>query len=119
MRQSELFTKTLKTVSAEEQSINARLLERGGFVYKNFAGVYSYLPLGLRVLNKITGIIREEMNALGGQEVYLSALQDREVWEKTGRWDERAVDSWFKTELKNGAEAGRARGAASYADGSF
>src|SRR3989344_316246 len=106
MRQSELFTKTLKTVSAEEQSINARLLERGGFVYKNFAGVYSYLPLGLRVLNKITGIIREEMNAIGGQETMLNSLQDPEVWKRTNRWSDNEVDIWFKTKLKNDTELG-------------
>src|SRR3989338_7318449 len=84
------------------------MLIRGGVIHKEMAGGYLYLPLGCRVLNKITEITREEMNALGGQEVYLSGLQDREVWEKTGRWDERAVDSWFKTELKNGAETGLA-----------
>ncbi|OHA19883.1 MAG: prolyl-tRNA synthetase [Candidatus Taylorbacteria bacterium RIFCSPHIGHO2_02_FULL_47_18] len=108
MKQSFLFTKTRRDAPTDEVSRNAKLLIRGGFIHKEMAGVYSYLPLGLRVLNKVVGIIREEMNALGGQEVYLSALQDREVWEKTGRWDERAVDSWFKTELKNGAEAGLA-----------
>jgi len=106
MKQSQLFTKTLKTVSEEEQSVNARLLERGGFVYKNMAGVYSFLPLGLRVLNKIIGIIREEMNAIGGQEVHLNALQDPEVWRKTDRWSDIKVDIWFKTRLKNNAELG-------------
>ena len=108
MKQSFLFTKTRRDAPADEVSLNAKLLIRAGFIHKEMAGVYSYLPLGLRVLNKIVGIIREEINALGGQEVYLSALQDREAWEKTGRWDEKAVDSWFKTELKNGAEAGLA-----------
>ncbi len=106
MKQSFLFTKTRREAPTDEVSQNAKLLIRAGFVHKDMAGVYSYLSLGLRVLNNIVGIIREEMNALGGQEVHLSALQDRAVWEKTGRWDEKAVDSWFKTELKNGAEAG-------------
>lgn len=106
MKQSQLFTKTLKTISADEQSVNAKLLERGGFVYKNLAGVYSYLPLGLRVLNKIIGIIGEEMNAIGGQEVFLNTLQDPEVWKKTNRWSDDDVDIWFKTKLKNNSELG-------------
>ncbi len=106
MKQSFLFTKTRREAPKDEVSQNAKLLIRAGFIHKEMAGVYSYLPLGLRVLNKIVAIIREEMNMFGGQEVHLSALQDREVWEKTGRWDDKAVDSWFKTELKNGAEAG-------------
>ncbi|MDP3661639.1 MAG: aminoacyl--tRNA ligase-related protein [bacterium] len=108
MKQSFLFTKTRRDAPKDEVSQNAKLLIRAGFIHKEMAGVYSYLPLGLRVLNKIIGIIREEMNALGGQELFLSALQDKGVWEKTGRWDEKAVDSWFKTELKGGAETGLA-----------
>lgn len=108
MRQSFLFTKTCKEAPTDEVAKNAKLLIRGGFIHKEMAGVYSYLPLGLRVLNRIVGIIREEMNAIGGQELFLTALQDKEVWEKTSRWDERAVDSWFKTELRSGAEVGLA-----------
>lgn len=108
MKQSFLFTKTRKEAPTDEVAKNAQLLIRGGFIHKEMAGVYSYLPLGLRVLNRIIGIIREEMNAIGGQELFLTALQDKEVWEKTGRFDERAVDSWFKTELRSGAEVGLA-----------
>lgn len=108
MKQSELFTKTRKNISQDEQSLNAKLLERGGFVYKNFAGVYSYLPLGYRVLQKIIGIIREEMNAIGGQEVLLGSLQDPEIWKKTARWEDKDVDIWFRTELKNGSKLGLA-----------
>jgi prolyl-tRNA synthetase len=70
------------------------------------AGVYTYLPLGLRTLNKIVQIIREEMNREGGQEVVMTALQDSEVWEKTDRWDDSKVDNWFKSELKNGTTVG-------------
>lgn len=70
------------------------------------AGVYDLLPLGFRVVDKIRSIIREEMNALGGQEVSLSALQDSELWKKTDRWDDEKVDVWFKTHLKNGTEVG-------------
>lgn len=87
MRQSQLFGKTLRENPKDEISKNAILLERGGFIYKTMAGVYDFLPLGLRVLNKINGIIREEMNAIGGQEILLSAFQPKERWEKTGRWD--------------------------------
>jgi len=87
MRQSHLFTKTRKEVPADEVSKNAELLLRGGFIHKEMAGVYSYLPLGLRVLQKIENIIREEINKVGGQEVLLSSFQPKENWEKTGRWE--------------------------------
>ncbi len=106
MRQSKLFTKTKRENPADEVSKNAQLLIRAGYIYKEMAGVYAFLPLGLRVLNKIIAIIREEMNALGGQEVSLTALQEKELWEKTNRWDENQVDAWFKTKLKNEAELG-------------
>ena len=106
MRQSNLFTKTRKDAPKDEVSKNAQLLIRAGFVHKEMAGVYSFLPLGLRVLNKITGIVREEMNAIGGQELSLTAFQDKKLWEKTGRWDDMAVPIWFKTKLQNGTEVG-------------
>ena len=108
MRQSELFTKTKKEVPTDEVSKNAELLIRGGFIYKEMAGVYSYLPLGLLVLNKIENIIREEMNAIGGQEIIMTALQNPELWKKTDRWDNEKVDIWFKTKLKNNTELGLA-----------
>lgn len=106
MKQSQLFTKTRKEAPKDEVSVNAQLLIRAGFVNKEMAGAYSYLPLGLRVLNKISNIIREEMNAIGGQEIYMTVLQEKETWEKTGRWDDKIVDNWFKTSLKNGTELG-------------
>jgi prolyl-tRNA synthetase len=106
MRQSKLFTKTMKESPADEVSLNAELLIRAGFIYKEIAGVYSYLPLGLRVLKKIEGIIREEMNNIGGMEMKTSVLQNKEVWEKSGRWSDEAVDVWLKTKLKNGSEIG-------------
>ncbi len=87
MRQSQLFGHTIKEVPKDEASINAQLLLRGGFVDKSMAGVYTYLPLGLRVLNKIENIIREEINAIGGQEILMPALQNKKDWEITGRWD--------------------------------
>lgn len=87
MRQSELFTKTLKEAPKNEVAKNAQLLERGGFVFKNSAGVYSYLPLGWRVLQKISGIIRDEMNKIGGQEIFMPALVEKKYWDATGRWN--------------------------------
>jgi prolyl-tRNA synthetase len=106
MRQSQLFTKTRREAPKDEVAKNAELLIRAGFIHKELAGVYSYLPLGLRVLNNIVKVIREEMNAIGGQELYLTALQDPAVWKKSGRWDSDAVEIWFKTKLKNESELG-------------
>lgn len=108
MKRSELFTKTTKTVPADETSRNAKLLIQAGFVHKEMAGVYAYLPLGLRVLEKIKQIVREEMNDIGGQELLMTNLQPRSVWETTGRWNDSLVDIWFKTELKNGDQIGLA-----------
>jgi prolyl-tRNA synthetase len=106
MKQSLLFTKTRKEAPKDEVAKNAQLLIRAGFIHKEMAGVYSFLPLGLRVMEKIVGIIREEMNALGGQEVALTALQDKKVWEKSGRWSDEVTPIWFKTKLQNGTEVG-------------
>ena len=106
MRQSQLFTKTRREAPSDEVSKNAALLIRAGFINKEMAGVYDYLPLGLRVLHKIENIIRDEMNALGGQEVLMSTLQRKELWEKTNRWNDEIIDVWFKTNLKNGGELG-------------
>lgn len=106
MKQSQLFTKTRREAPADETAKNAQLLIRGGYIYKEMAGVYSYLPLGLIVIKKIENIIREEMNAIGGLEMKTSILQNKEVWEKSDRWDDNVVDNWFKTKLKNGGEVG-------------
>ena len=108
MLQSKLFTKTKKEAPADEVSKNAELLIRGGFIHKEMAGVYSFLPLGLKVLNNIIGIIREEINEIGGQEVTLTALQEKATWEPTDQWDDTKVDVWFKTKLKNETELGLA-----------
>lgn len=106
MRSSRLFTKTSKTAPSDEVSKNAQLLIRAGYVYKVMAGVYAYTPLGLRVLEKIKQIVREEMNRLNGQELIMSSLQRKETWEVTGRWDDEAVDVWFKSKLKDDTEVG-------------
>ncbi|MDO8624012.1 MAG: aminoacyl--tRNA ligase-related protein [bacterium] len=106
MRQSQLFTKTRREAPADEVAKNAQLLIRAGYVHKEMAGVYSYLLLGLRVLNNIIEIIREEMNVIGGQEIVMTALQDKTLWERTDRWDDKKVDNWFKANLKTGGETG-------------
>lgn len=108
MRQSQLFTKTRKEAPADEVAKNAQLLIRAGYVHKVMAGVYAYTPLGLRVLENIKQIVREEMNAVGGQELIMTSLQPPEVWQGTGRWSDEAVDVWFKTTLKDGNELGLA-----------
>ncbi len=87
MRFSELFTKTLKEAPSDETAVNAQLLIRGGYISKVMAGVYEYLPLGFKVLNKINNIIREEMNAVGGQELHMSVFQNKETWAATDRWN--------------------------------
>ncbi len=87
MKQSSLFAKTSKTAPSDAVSANAALLERGGFVYKNSAGVYSYLPLGWRVIKKIADIVREEMDALGSHEMLMPALVEKKYLDATGRWD--------------------------------
>src|SRR5688500_7229376 len=106
MRVSQLFTKTSKTAPADEVAKNAQLLIRAGFIHKEMAGVYAYMTLGLRVIEKIKKIVREEMNAIGGQEVMMTTLQPKDIWEKTDRWDDAKVDNWFKTKLSNGTELG-------------
>ena len=106
MRVTQLFTKTKKEAPADEQAKNAQLLIRAGYIHKEMAGVYTFLPLGLRVLENISQIIREEMDAIGGQELKLTTLQDPEIWKATDRWDDEKVDVWFKTKLKNNSELG-------------
>jgi len=106
MRLSQNFTKTSKTAPADEVARNAQLLIRAGFIHKEMAGVYAYMPLGLRVLENIKTIVREEMNAIAGQEVMMTALQPKEIFEKTDRWDDAKVDNWFKTKLASGTELG-------------
>jgi prolyl-tRNA synthetase len=106
MRVSKLFTKTSKTAPADEVAKNAQLLIRAGFVHKEMAGVYAYLPLGVRVVEKIKQIVREEMNAIDSNELIMTSLQRKEIWEKTGRWSDETVDIWFKTKLKDDTELG-------------
>ena len=106
MRMSQLFTKTSKTAPADEVAKNAQLLIRAGFIHKEMAGVYTLLPLGYRVLENIVAIVKDEMDKAGGIQMKTSALQSKEVWETTNRWDDEVVDNWFKTRLKNDTELG-------------
>lgn len=108
MRLSQLITKTRKEAPADETSKNAISLIKAGYVHKDAAGVYVWLPLGRKVLNNIIAIIREEMDSIGGQEVVMTTLQRKELWEKTDRWDDEKVDVWFKSTYKNGSEVGLA-----------
>ncbi|MEK7076788.1 MAG: aminoacyl--tRNA ligase-related protein [Patescibacteria group bacterium] len=87
MRQSELFTKSERSAPKDEVSLNAKLLTRAGFIRKMSAGVYAYLPLGWRVIEKISRIVREEMNAIGGQEMFMPALVEKKYLDATKRWD--------------------------------
>ena len=108
MRLKNSFIKTLRSAPKDETAINGALLVRAGYVHKEMAGVYDYLPLGLRVIEKIKEIIREELNAIGCEEVLMSSLQNPEPWEKTGRFSNQEVDIWFKTELASGGVLGLA-----------
>lgn len=106
MKQSKLFTKTLKNPPKDEVSVNAQLLTQAGFIDKLTAGVYTYLPLGLMVLNKIKRIVREEMNAIDGQEILMPALHPKEVWQKTGRWENPGQEVMFQIEGRGGKKYG-------------
>ena len=108
MKRTQLFSKTSKTSPSGETAKNAQLLIRAGFVVKEMAGVYDYLPLGKRTLEKIVQVIREEMDAIGGNEISLTALQSPDAWQASGRWSDDVMDVWFKTKLANGTELGLA-----------
>lgn len=106
MRQTKLFTKTRREAPKDEVAKNAQLLIRAGYIHKEMAGVYDLLPLGLRVVEKIKQVVREEMNGIGGQEMIMSSMQRKELWEQTDRWSDENVDVWFKSMLKSGGEIG-------------
>lgn len=106
MRLSKNFTRTIKQAPADEVARNAQLLIRAGYVHKTMAGVYSYLPLGLKVIENIKQIVREEMNKISSQELVMSTLQSKDLWQETGRWSDELVDVWFKSKLQDGTEVG-------------
>ena len=102
MKYSKLFSKTLKTAPASADTVNHKLLVQAGFVRQVMAGVYTYLPLGLRVLNKISQIVREEMDGIGGQEVLMPLLHPSALWKQTGAWDK--ADVLFKVKSRTDKE---------------
>ena len=106
MKRSQLFIKTRKEAPADEEARNAQLLIRAGYIHKEMAGVYSYLPLGMRVVENIKQIVREEMDAIGGEEMLLSSLQTPHIWKTTDRWDDDKVDVWFKSKIGEDSEVG-------------
>lgn len=106
MRVSQLYTRTRRDAPSDEQAKNAQLLIRAGYIHKEMAGAYSYLPLGLRVIENIKQIVREEMNAIGGTELLMTSLQPKSTWEPTKRWSDDIVDIWFKSKLQDGTDVG-------------
>ena len=108
MRMTKTFIKTLREAPKDETAKNGAFLIRAGYVHKEMAGVYDYLPLGLRTIDNIKSVVREELNKIGCEELSMTALQNPEPWEKTGRFSEQEVDIWFKTELSSGGELGLA-----------
>ncbi len=105
---TKFFIKTTKDISDKEVSRNARLLRKAGYIFKNLAGVYTFLPIGLRVLRKIENIVRGEMLKIGAIEFKSNTLQAPDIWKASNRWDDNVVDVWFKTKLKNGQKLGLA-----------
>lgn len=108
MRRTQIFLKSRHQFPADEQSKNAQLLIKAGYIHKDSAGVYAYLPLGLMVIENIKQIVREEMASIGSSELLMTTLQRKELWERTNRWSDSAVDVWFKSKLKNDTEVGLA-----------
>ncbi len=100
--------KTLREAPKDEEARGAQFLIRAGYVNKEMAGVYNYLPLGIVVIEKIKAIIREEMAKLGAEEIEMTALQNTKTWQASGRWDDKVMDVWFKTKLNAGGEVGLA-----------
>ena len=86
MKQSHTFIPTLRETPADADVKSHQLLLRAGFIRQNTSGIYSFLPLGKRVLQKVESIVREEMDAINGVEVLMPAMQQAELWQETGRW---------------------------------
>ncbi|GBE31195.1 proline--tRNA ligase [bacterium BMS3Bbin05] len=103
MRYSQLFIPTLREAPADAEAISHKLLVRAGFVRQLASGLYIYLPIGWKVLNKINTIIREEMNAIGAQEISMPVLHPAEIWQQTGRWNEIG-DEMFRLRDRKGSD---------------
>ena len=102
MRQETFPIKTLKASPKDEKALNAILLTRAGFIDRVGAGIYSYFPLGLRVISNISRVVREEIEKIGGAEILMPALHPKEYWQKTGRWSE--VDVLYKIKARENRE---------------
>ena len=101
MRWSKLFIPTLRDAPADAEAASHKLLIRGGFIRQLHAGHYSMLPLGLRVHEKVADIVRQEMDAIGGQEFLLPAMHPASIWQASGRWDEVGAEMFRLTDRKN------------------
>ena len=99
MRASQLFLPTLREAPADAEAASHKLLVRGGFIRQVSAGFWSFLPLGWRVHEKVVQIVREEMNAIGGQEMFMPVITPAELWQATGRYD---IPELWKVEDRNG-----------------
>lgn len=87
MKRSEFFLPTLKEIPSDAEVVSHQMMVRAGLIRRMASGIYSYLPMGWRVLHKIIKIVREEMDLAGGQEVLLPAIHPKELWEESGRWE--------------------------------
>src|SRR5690554_6810717 len=103
MLMSQIYSPTLRETPAEAEIVSHQLMLRAGLLRRSATGIYSYLPLGLRVIRKIEQIIREELNAIGSQEVLLPIVQPAELWHETGRWDDYGPEM-FKLKDRNGRQ---------------
>lgn len=106
MRLTQIFFKTSHNIPENETALNAQLLIRAGYINKQMAGAYNYLPLGLMVIENIKQVVREEMLKIQASELLMTSLQPADIWQKTGRWDDQVVDIWFKSKLKNNQAVG-------------
>ena len=100
-RLSSYLLPTEKQPPADAEALSHKLLVRAGMIRQLAAGLWTFLPAGWRVHRRVEQIIREEMDAIGGQEMLMPSLQKRSTWETTGRWDDKVVDIWFKTKLQD------------------
>ena len=105
VRLSQAFVPTLKEAPADAQVASHKLLVRAGFIRQLGAGIYDYLPLAKRTLSKIEAIVREEMDAIGGQEFFLPALHPAEIWKESGRWEVMG-DNMFRLKDRKGGDYG-------------
>ena len=105
MKASHFFISTLKEAPADAEIVSHKLMMRAGMIKKLGAGIYSYMPVGLRVIRKVENIVREEMNRAGAVELLMPVVQPAELWQETGRWDKMGLELM---RVKDRHEIGRA-----------